>query len=175
MLWCTTLTALPSLWTHLDLAQAYCSVSINTIRHYIVRSKNGLTRASVFISKKRDDVMWCDALLRCPSLRHLDINLVADSYDCALLKSAPSFAGLQILVVTACSVPFDRVIKLLGSCKKLNRAEFSRVKGPINDAEWTDDVSGIRSLAIKADMEATVRVNSETLVSSILHPLPDLV
>lgn len=172
MLWCTTLTALPSLWTHLDLTGAFRSVSINTIRHYIVRSRNGPARASLYLSKTRDDVMWNDLLLQCPTLKHLDIKFTGDyEYieDCTLLKSVPFFAGLQVLVVSAhFTLPFNSVIKLLGSCKKLARAEFHRVEGSIVDAEWTSNVSAIRSLTINALASMPLRVSLDTLVSIIV-------
>lgn len=116
--------------------------------------------------------MLCDALLRCPNLKHLDINIAGDVDDCNLLKSIPSFAGLQVLVISPSSVlPFERVTKLLGSCKKLTRAEFHRVEGPIRNAGWTDHVSGIRSLAINAITNMSVYAFPENLVSSILHPV----
>ena len=136
-----------------------------------MRSKDGLARASVHISKTRDNEMLCDALSRCPTLKHLDISLTTEIDDCTLLKSIPSFVGLRILVVSASFVlQFDRVIKLLGSCKKLTRGEFYHVDGSISDAVWTDNVSGIRSLAINAVMDTTLYVPPETLVSSILSP-----
>ena len=172
MLWCTTLTALPSLWAHLDLAYARRLVSLNTIRDYIRRSKNGLARASIHTSKSRNDMMLCDALLRCPNLKHLDIDIAGDVNDCNLLKSTPSFAGLQVLVISPSVVlPFERVTKLLGSCKTLTRAEFHRVEGPIRSAGWTDNVSCIRSLAINAVTDMSVYVSPENLVSSIPHPV----
>lgn len=118
-------------------------------------------------------MVFCDALLRCPTLKHLDVNLINDTDidDCTLLKSIPSFAGLQVLVVSASFVlPFDRVVKLLGSCQTLTRAEFHHVEGSIiDDADWTDDVSDIRSLSINAVPNVTMYVPPKDLVSSI-HP-----
>lgn len=172
MLWCTTLTALPSLWTHLDLAYIHHPVPINTIRDYIRRSNNGLARASVQICKSRNDMMLWDALLRCSTLKHLDINITGGVHDCTLLKSIPSFAGLQVLVLsTHVSLPFESVMKLLGSCKVLSRAEFHRVEGSMKDAEWTDNVSVIRSLTINGVRPMSLHVHPETLVSNIFRPV----
>lgn len=116
--------------------------------------------------------MLSDALLRCSTLKHLDINLANGLDDCILLKSVSSFAALQTLVVRASSVLWlDRVIKLLGSCKELTRAEFHHVRGMIGDIEWTDNVSGIQSLVINAVRDPSARLSSVNLVSGILHPV----
>lgn len=172
MKWYTTLTAHAPLWTHLDLAKTRRPVPINTIRDYIRRSKNGLARASVRTCKSRHDMMLCDALLRCPTLKHLDIN-IDGIHDCTLLNSIPSFAGLQVLVLSGHLVlPFDRVMMLLGSCTTLTRAEFHRVEGSIKDMEWTNNVSVIRSLAIIGNTDEILHVTLESWVSCIFRPIP---
>ena len=175
MTWYTTLANLSSLWTHLDLATTR-QVPINTIRDYVRRSKDGLTRASVCTSKSRHDMMLCDALLRCPTLKHLDIN-IDGAHDRTLLNSIPYFAGLQVLVLSGHLVlPFERVMMLLGSCKTLTRAEFHRVEGSIENMEWTSNVSIIRSLAITGNTDENLKVKKlkvtlGTWVSCIFRPI----
>lgn len=172
MMWCTILTGLPSLWTHLDLGYTKRPVPIATIRDYIRRSKNGLARASLYTCKSRHDEMLSDELLRCRTLKHLDINITGGVHDCTLLKSIPSLAGLQVLVLSGHVVlPFDRVMKLLDSCKTLTRAEFHRVEGPTERAEWMNNVSVIRSLAINGIKGPKLDVTSIPWVSSTVRPI----
>lgn len=136
------------------------------------RSREGVTRASLSVSKMNGDEILRHISMQCGALKHLDINGAAGQTGPNLLQSIPFFTELQALVISLdLAVSLKTVSKLLGSCVNLTRAEFHHVHGSTDSSEWTSGISGIRSLTINADPKATKPMPLDTLVSIIVHPV----
>lgn len=147
-------------------------MSLNTVRHYIRRSRNGVTRASLFLSKPNGDEILHYISMQCKALKHLNLKSVGGRIGANDLHSVPFFPELQALVISAdLTMRLSTVSKLLDSCKKLSRAEFHRVVGSTLSSDWTSGISGIRFLTVKADLNATKQISLDTLVSVTVHPV----
>ncbi len=170
MSWYNALTVMTGLWTRIDLTEARKPVSMNTVRDYVRRSRNGMTRASLSFSTMSSDEMLSYILSHAKGLKHLDINFDDALDGPKLLKSAPFLAALQVLVVTSdIDIHFDTVWQLLRLCKNLTRAEFHSVQELTMRQEWSDDMPNIRSLTINCSSEQSSSIGVLNYVSTVRH------
>ncbi len=170
MSWYNALTIITGLWTRIDLTEARKPVSMNTVRDYVRRSRNGMTRASLSFSTMSGDDMLSYILSHAKGLKHLDINF-GDALDGPkLLRLAPFLAALRVLVITSdIDIHFDTVWQLLRLCKNLTRAEFHSVQELTVEQEWSDDMSNIRSLTINCSADQSSSIAFLNFVSTVIH------
>lgn len=147
--WKSLLSAIPSLWSHIDLSAATKMVSMAAIRSYVQQSRGTASQASLqLLTKNHVDIIGYIART-CEILGRIDIT--HGTFLQVLVEKAPLIMTLRILNISSkCDVDLKIVTQLLGHCENLERAEFNATYTSQWLHEWQGNMSQLRSLTINS-------------------------
>jgi F-box/TPR repeat protein Pof3 len=167
--WKSLIVSIPRLWKHVDLSQARRRVPLKSLKEYIIRGNKRTTQVTIYRTDFGDSDMWKFVAARCPNLDVLDI--MSGESNRSLIATVMVMSNLTTLKMgrQKTIAPVD-IATILAKCGKLVNAEFECIQPNVVQPKWVGDLSRLRRIVFRIDMDADERCDIHHYMNIVSVP-----